>query len=421
MKMVDYRLPYGFDGQSLVISDKYKQIILDPKIELPKNDSLRVLTESLKNPLNSQKLETLILNKSTVTIICDDYTRKLATEKILSVIIPILLNGGIKEDNITVLMSTGTHRQPKEEEIKKIMGKYYKKIRCIAHDCDSPDLIFVGTTSRGNEIYLNPYYTNADLKIILSDVGLHYYAGISGGRKSILPGIASRSSIQFNHAFLIDDKADTGKLKGNPVSEDMIEAAELMPPDFSICVIQSGTEIIHAATGNLDKTFQTMISQAKEYFIQKAPMEKCDILIVSAGGFPADINFYQGGKAIEHTRNLVKKNGTVIIVCEAKDGIGNKKFEEALSKYENLEQASNAIKKNFVMGEHKAFYWYKALERAKHIFVTKMSNEIVEELLKTNKFENLQSAFDEVIKENSNKNNSIIIVPNGATFTFTKD
>jgi len=420
--LLEYNFPYGSEKQTFYISDDRDVTLLDPELELPEKleEPHTILIEAINNPYKTETLEKLAEGKKNVVIVCDDYTRKLATSDILEVIIPVLNQASINNENISVLLGTGTHRPAIESEKKKIMGLYYKKIMCLSHNCTSPDLEKVGTTPRGNDVWINSRYVEADLKIVLNDVGLHYYAGLGGGRKSLLPGIAGKETIKFNHAFLLDENAAVGNIKDNPVSLDMQAAVELKPivPDFAISVIQDNHRIIHAAAGDLNHAFNAMASKSKAYFLREAPQKApFDLLIVGASGLPKDLNIYQATKAIEHTKSLIKDDGVVIFVAQAPDGIGNEKFENTLKTYDTLKEIRDKVSSDFVMGEHKTFYWYQALDRAEHYLVTDIDKTHVKQLLKARTFVSLQKAFDTVVHDLSN-DISIALVPNGAIFAY---
>lgn len=170
-------------------------------------------------------------------------------------ILPVLaeLNAaGVKDENVTVIFGCGTHRPVKPEEAAKILGEeVLNRVKTESHDCKAQDLVELGKTkTHGNKVCLNRTFAEADLKVLLGDVGFHYYAGYGGGRKSVLPAVSSEETIKHNHALLLNANARTGVLEGNPVHEDMTEAAKLAKVDFILnVVVNSKGEIVQAFAG----------------------------------------------------------------------------------------------------------------------------------------------------------------------------
>jgi nickel-dependent lactate racemase len=269
------------------------------------------------------------------------------------------------KDRILLLVACGTHEPPTEEDLGRILGKYFDQYNhnIKIHDCDANDLVYVGTTSRGTPVRLSRNYMDADIKIITGDITLHYYAGFGGGRKSILPGISSRETIQKNHALLVDEHARTANLEQNPVHLDMSEAASFAPPDFTLNVVAAGNgDVVAAYAGELNQVFRKSVEVAKDLFCRDVP-DLFDVLIVSAGGFPKDRNLYQATKAIENCYRAVVPGGKLIFVAECRDGIGDKYFERWMNDYATYEAAEVAIRTNFVLGGHKAFYMRKVMNQ----------------------------------------------------------
>ncbi|MBK5190155.1 MAG: nickel-dependent lactate racemase [Methanosarcinales archaeon] len=326
-------------------------------------DNMAVIREALRKPLSTKRLREIVAAKkpeSIVTIV-DDHTRDTPTEKMLDALTEEI--GESHEDNITLLVACGTHSPPMEEDLKRILGKYFDHYTIKIHNCDAKDLVYVGTTSRGTPIRLNRNYVEADMKILTGDITLHYYAGFGGGRKSILPGISARETIKKNHALLVDEHARTANLELNSVHLDMFEAAAFAPPDFVLNIIASGDgNVVDAYAGDMDEVLHKGVEVAKDLFCRETH-ELFDILIVSAGGFPKDRDLYQATKAIENCYRAVVPGGELILVAECRDGIGDSYFESWMNDYATYKDAEAAIRTNFVLGGHKAYYMRKVMNR----------------------------------------------------------
>ena len=165
---------------------------------------------------------------------------------------------------------------------------------------------------------------------------MHYYAGFGGGRKSVLPAVSNIETIKHNHAMILHPKARTGILEGNPIHEDMVEAAKLAKVDFIVNVVaNSKGDIVQAFAGDLEQAFYQGVKQVEEMY--KIPINRrADIVVASPGGHPSDIDLYQAYKAVDNTLDIVKRGGVIILVAECPEGYGNEVFYEWMMKFENL-------------------------------------------------------------------------------------
>jgi nickel-dependent lactate racemase len=325
--------------------------------------SIDVIRHALKNPLGTTRLREILATKKKrgIVIVVDDHTRDTPTEVMLDALVEEM--GEDYTDRISLLVACGTHVAPTDNELKRILGKHYGQFSVKIHECDAKDLVYVGTTSRGTPVMLNRNYVDAEIKILTGDITLHYYAGFGGGRKSILPGISSRDTIKKNHALLVDEHARTANIEHNPVHLDMTEAASLAPPDFVLNIVAAGNgKVVDAYAGEMNSVFQTGVEVAKDLFCLKTH-DLYDILVVSAGGFPKDRNLYQASKAIENCYRAVVPGGELILVAECREGIGDPYFEIWMTDYPSYSDAEKAIRTNFVLGGHKAFYMRKVMTK----------------------------------------------------------
>ena len=336
-----------------------------------------VIKQALNTPLGTKRLREMVSAKkdAKIVIVVDDHTRATPTEQMLDVVTEEI--GAEFKEQITLLIACGTHEPPTEDDLISIVGNYVGHYRIAIHDCDAKDLIYVGTTSRGTPVKLNKNYVDADIKILTGDITLHYYAGFGGGRKSILPGISSRETIQKNHALLLDAHARSANLKHNPVHIDMSEAASLCPPDFVLNIVAAADgSIVDAYAGEIKAVFQSGTEAAKVLFCRDIP-DLFDVLIVSAGGFPKDRNLYQATKAIENCYRAVAPGGMLILVAECKEGVGDSYFEDWMTKYSSYDKAAEAVRTHFVLGGHKAYYMRKVLNRVSVLVVSDLDARLL--------------------------------------------
>ena len=380
--MTKLQIPYGSKLIDVDIAGKLLEHegSFDRTKTQPKGLDVERIRHALQNPIGTKKLREIVDRKrdAKIVIVVDDHTREAPTVKMLDAIIEEI--GEKHRDQVTLLVACGTHTAPNEEDLKRILGTYMNtyasQFNLEIHDCDAKDQVFVGTTSRGTPVMLNRSYVEADIKILTGDITLHYYAGFGGGRKSVVPGISSRETIKRNHALLLDDRAKTANIEDNPVHLDMTEAASFAPPDFVInTVADSSGNLVDAYAGEMNSVLLTGAEVMKK--LSSLETDLFDVLVVSAGGFPKDRNLYQATKAIENCYRAVVPGGTLILVAECREGIGDPYFEEWMNKYATYEDTADAIRTNFVLGGHKAFYIKKTMKKVHLAIVSELDTQML--------------------------------------------
>ncbi len=230
------------------------------------------------------------------------------------------------------------------------------------------------TKKHGTKVSLNRVFASADVKILTGDICFHYYAGYGGGRKSVLPAVASEETIRHNHAMLLHPKAKTGILEGNPIHEDMAETAKLAEVDFILNVVMNRKgDIVRALAGDLDTAFHEGTKLVDELYRVQID-RKADIVVVSPGGHPVDLNLFQAYKGVDSALKAVKRGGVIILVAECPEGHGNQVFYDWMTKFKDLKAVKKQIERDFVIGGHKAYYLMQALAKVKIILVSSMPN-----------------------------------------------
>lgn len=415
--MTNFQLPYGSEKIEIILPDDVNAEEINPVAPKTVVNPEKSILKALNNPVTGPKFDELFDPSipQTICLVIDDYTRTSPIKLLIPPILKHLDELGINHENIFFLMACGTHTPPTEQQITNMFGEPGSSIiegyELRFNDIKQSTFRDLGTTSFGTPIQINEDYLNADIKILLTDIEYHYYAGFGGDRKSILPGISSEKSIEHNHGLLVDPLAITGNLEGNPIHLDMNEIARAAPPDFVVNVVMSlDDKLIDVKCGPLDIAFKEAAQiYDKNYaiFIE----ELADVAIISAGGYPKDINLYQATKAIEHCRNAVKAGGTIIFIAECRDGIGHKVFEEWMEKYPTLESVSEAVCAHFKMGGHKVFYLLKALSNATIFIYSQIPQDIIETKYQLKYIENLQDLFQDTIQVGQ----KVYVVPHGGS------
>jgi len=377
------KLKYGKEEIQLPIQDENIIKILNLKKQKALLNPENRLRSLLKNPTNSLSLGDLIIQKKAkkILVIVNDITRPTPYEVILPPLLNELHQIGIKKEDIIFMVATGIHRSNSQEEIKEIFGQnIYSAYKFINHDCDDPHLKDLGNLKSGNKLWVDSIVSDIDFIITTGVIVPHYFAGFSGGRKSILPGICGRKTIEANHANMVHSNARAGNLKGNPVHQEMQEAAEKVGVDFNINIVTDEShQIVEIVAGELLASWQQGVEICKQIYI--CPIEKkADVVIASAGGYPKDINVYQAQKALNNAYQAIKPGGTIILLAECSEGYGEATFENWIEEANTPDDIIKRLKKKFVLGGHKAYSIAKLAKEVEVIFISFLPPEKVRKL-----------------------------------------
>jgi nickel-dependent lactate racemase len=386
--MAELQIPYG----STQIDVEIEGQLLDP-MDKDNPETSDVIKDALNKPLKTKRLRDIVnaKNNASIVIVVDDHTRDAPTQKMLSALSKEI--GETHNDQVTLLVACGTHTPPTDDDLEDMLGTFRTRFDLQKHNCDAPDLVTVGTTQRGTPVKLNKCYMESDIKVLTGDITLHYYAGFGGGRKSILPGLSARETIKKNHALLVDEQARIANIDNNPVHLDMCEAASFAPPDYVLNTVANGFGTVRAAfAGDMTAVFQNGVEVAKNLLIHNTD-RIFDVILVSAGGFPHDRNLYQASKAIENCYQVLAPGGKLILVAECRDGVGDQDFVKWMNTYSSLEETASAVKSNFVLGGHKAYYLRKAMNKFNVSLVSELDNEMLE-LWGIKAYNTIQDAVD---------------------------
>jgi nickel-dependent lactate racemase len=290
------------------------------------------LLASLAEPYGSAPLDEWIDGKD-VLIIVSDVTRYTGAELILPVLQKRFLRHAARA---RILFALGNHRKQTEDERRSLVSdEVYETISCTDHDCfDDKALSFVGATPSGLKIKVNSLLLEHDATIVTGAISFHYLAGFGGGRKCIIPGVAGYQTILDAHRRVFNrekpgkhERAQTGVLEGNPMHEAIMEGIALIDkPLFLInTIFDDRKRLLNICSGDMRQSHETGCAWYYDHFSQTVA-EKGDVVVVSAGGFPKDIDFIQTHKALEHAKHAAKDGGSIILLGQCEDGIGNAYF-----------------------------------------------------------------------------------------------
>jgi len=415
---MEIKIPYGKTGLLVNVPEKNLLGVLHPNEYRVKESAEEIIKKALAKPEGTERLSDIIKKKKkkdSVAILVDDHTRPCPTDKILPPLLDELNSADVKDENILIIFATGSHRTTTKEEAEKLLGKEVAaRIKHISNDSWGTDFVDLGTTKRGTKVLLKKAYHDADIKILTGDVEIHYFAGYGGGRKSILPGIVHVSTIQDNYKRnFFDPNARPAKLDGNPMYENMTEAARMAGVDFCINIVQDEKGVVGAYAGDFDRVLKNGARLVEKIYMAKAK-EKADIVITAANGSPHDIDLYQAYKALHLALNVTKEKGTIILVAECPEGPGNKNYEAWMKKYKTKEEMRSELDRQFNIGGHKAYYNLLAVERFDIYLITAIPEEEVTGLYKFKYAKTIDEALGQAMKKHG-PNAKVLVVPEGST------
>jgi nickel-dependent lactate racemase len=340
-------VPYGETAISCQISEARVKGVLRSRAHgyRPGAPEAELVREALRGPVGSPLLRELARKKKRVVIITSDHTRPVPS----AVTMPPLLEeirAGSPDAEITILVATGMHRGMTKDEISARFGaKISSEERIVAHDCrDEANLVFLGTLPSGGELTVNRLAVDCDLLIAEGFIEPHFFAGFSGGRKAVLPGIAGYPTVLANHCaeFIAHDRARTGALDGNPIHRDMVFAAKTAGLAFILnVVLNADKKVIAAFAGDADAAHRKGCDFLRTLAGVKAV--PADIVITGNGGYPLDQNLYQAVKCMTAAEASIGPGGVIIAASECRDGHGGEAFYNAFRDARSPEQVMKAI------------------------------------------------------------------------------
>ncbi len=305
--------------------------VLEPASYRPSKKEEEIIEEAVFNPIGTKRLKEIAVNGKNAVIVVNDLTRPDPAEIMVKSVLDELWQGGLKNQDITIVIATGNHRPMNEEEIKEKLGiSTNNQIKCLNHDCMDPsNMKYFGRTKRGMPVYVNKIVGSADIKIVTGLIMPHQSAGFSGGRKSIVPGVSGIETLKIHHSFPIRPiEPIMGEIIDNPFHEEAMEGARMVGVDFMVNTIQNERhEVIYAVAGDLEEAYYKGVEYSRKIW-EVEIARKADVVVTSPGGYPRDIDLHQAQKALASAELTVKSNGVIILVAECREGIG--KFADIL-------------------------------------------------------------------------------------------
>jgi len=323
----DGTVPFSFDAKRFQVlsGNRYN--------ERPLTDE--EIGQALTGPIESEPFDDLFTAGDSVLIVVSDATRATASGQILNVMVRRLIQNGVSAADVAIIFATGIHRRVTPEEKVELLTPFIaQRIKTLDHDAhDASQQISLGTTPRGTPIEINRTLTEFSHVVTIGGIGFHYFAGFTGGRKSICPGLASTKTIEATHLLALDGQTGgrregvrTGLLEGNAVHEECEYVTTLVAPRFAVnTIVDESKRVVRVYAGDWKAAHGIACHDYLES--HSLPIhERRDVVIAGCGGFPYDINLIQAHKALEMAAHACRDGGAIVLLAECRDGLGRTNF-----------------------------------------------------------------------------------------------
>ena len=412
--MTEIDLAYGHTSFKLTY-DETLSILANAATPLPPLTDVEIGL-SLDSPIASPPLDELVSANDSVLIVVSDATRATGSAQIVNLLVRRLIQSGVAPGNLAIIFATGIHRPVTPEEKAELLTPFIvQRVRTLTHDAYDPScLVTLGTPDTGVPVEVNRALVEATKTILIGGVGFHYFAGFTGGRKSICPGLASASTIEATHMLALDFErggrrsgVGTGLLDGNAVHEECERIAKLVTPTFSLnTIVDEKKRVVRLYCGD----WRLAHRAACDEYLRNHSVEidlRRDLVIASCGGFPHDINLIQAHKALEMASYVCNEGGTILLVAECRDGLGRSDF---LKWFESPDSAAleNRLRDQYEVNGQTAWSLLTKAERFRVHLVSELPAETVKKM-RMEPATNLQSALDRL-----NSLSGAYLLPRGA-------
>lgn len=333
--MKEIQIPYGRRTLPLHIEEAHLQAVLIPRMHdaAPDKPEDAIVREALAHPIGTPTLPELARGKRNIVLVTSDHTRAVPSKITLPIFLE-QLRSGAPDAEITILVATGLHRPTTVEEQRRMFGDTIvdRERIVVSNAFREEDFVDLGTLPSGASFLLHRLAAECDLLVTEGFIEPHFFAGFSGGRKSILPGICAERTIKENHSFqaIASPFAKTGVLEQNPIHLDMTAAARRAKVQFILnLALGEKKNIIAAFAGDLEKAHNAGVDFIRRQ--SQCPAETGDIVITSNGGYPLDQNLYQSPKAVATAEVCCREGAVIIMCCACEDGMGGEYFEKLIT------------------------------------------------------------------------------------------
>ncbi|HZE73471.1 MAG TPA: nickel-dependent lactate racemase [Pyrinomonadaceae bacterium] len=413
--MGEVSLAYGSRSLSFSFDEQYFQILGSEAHLTPLSDP--EIGAAIDSPIESPALEEIISAGDSVLIVVSDATRATGSSQSVNLLVRRLIQSGIQPAGISIIFATGIHRSVTPEEKLELLTPFIvQRVQLLDHDAaDAAKLIDFGFTNRGTRVELNRALKDFDHVVIIGGIGFHYFAGFTGGRKSVCPGLASTATVEATHMLALDFEqggrragVGTGLLDGNAVHEECEHIADLINPSFTInTVVDERGRIAQLFAGHWREAHRRGCAEYLARHSVKIPAKR-DLVIASCGGSPYDINLIQAHKTLDMAAHACREGGTIILLAECRDGLGRADFLKWFEERDSL-ALETRLQRGYEVNGQTAWALLTKAERFRVLLVSELASQDVK-LMRMFPFRSL----DEAITQASHTDGAYIM-PRGAS------
>lgn len=373
-----YMIEFLYGKKALPFNEENVAVIRSKMTELrATSGGAQIVRRAMENPIGSRRLCELAKEKKRCTIIISDHTRPVPSSDILPGMLAELRKGA-PNIAVTLLVATGCHRETTAEELREKLGEeLFLQEKIVVHDCaDATANIKIGVLPSGAPLVINRMAAETELLVAEGFIEPHFFAGFSGGRKSVLPGVSARTTVLGNHCseFINNEHARAGVLEGNPMQKDMIAACRMAGLKYIVnVVIDEHKQVVEAFAGDPERAHAKGCEFLSEYCV--VPPVPGEIVITTNGGAPLDQNVYQCVKGLTAAEATASEGAVIIMCAECADGMGGDEFYRFLAECETAGQLYRSImatpQQETVQDQWQAQVLARILDRHTVIFVTR--------------------------------------------------
>ncbi|HZI59424.1 MAG TPA: nickel-dependent lactate racemase [Pyrinomonadaceae bacterium] len=382
-----FDLAYGNGSLKFVDDEDRFRVISDESSSEPPLKDVQI-GAAFDAPIGSPPLDDIVSSDDSVLLVVSDATRATASAQIVNLLVRRLVQTGVSPGNVAVIFATGIHRRVTEEEKRELLTPFIvQRLRTLDHDAyDEAKLYSLGTTANGVPVEVSTALQEFSHVVVIGGINFHYFAGFTGGRKSVCPGLASAKTIEATHMLAFDFErggrkagVGPGMLAGNAVHEECERVAELVAPAFGINTI---VDERNRAVGVFCGDWRLAHRVACEHYLKRhsfAIGKKRDIVIASCGGFPHDINMIQAHKALDMAAQACKEGGTIILLAECRDGLGRTDFLKWFDAADSR-ALENKLRNGYEVNGQTAWSLMTKAERHRICLLSELRDEQVEKM-----------------------------------------